>query len=152
MFFFQMFILLVFLIASFAEASQCTAPERAVWFNNQDFANTYRDCCIAGRGSSERTIGCMANRELRISQLCLTCFGQAAVCAFEYCGIPNCMADFNSPSCQSCIRRVCYPDMKTCVGARSDSEMPIPFTERERRGTRTARHSTASNGRRQRDN
>ena len=124
-----MFFVLLFTSIAVATASHCSATERSVWYNNQPFADSYRDCSRAALGLGPATVTCMNNLRFGLSEPCLNCFGQATECGAENCAM-QCALDETTPLCLQCIADNCLGNMRSCVGATSDAELPLTPTRR----------------------
>lgn len=107
-----------------ASSPQCTVSERNVWINNTPFSSKFEECSRRGLGQIVPTVNCLRAEYSSISMPCLGCFGQAAFCGFQNCA-RQCFSNSSDPVCLRCIDTNCSPALRTCVGAQSNSELPL---------------------------
>lgn len=115
-------------------APQCTAEERSFWSNNPKFSQTYQAMSLALYGSAARTTASLVEAFGNfVSELCLSCLGQATGCGTYNCPL-QCMFNQAGEKCQSCIAKFCRPALLTCTGAAGVHELPLPPSTNARPG------------------
>ena len=121
------FALLVSAPLVFGASRQCVEQEKSVWINKASFADNFAGCARRSIGIATATTTCLRNLYpvQSVSTNCLGCFGAAASCGRDNC-MPYCLADGAAPACLECIATNCSPALRTCTGARDNSELPLP--------------------------
>jgi hypothetical protein len=110
-------------------AAQCSAAERGLWMGVQPFADRYDTCSRSSFGVAAKTSECIGASFPGLTPSCSQCFGLAAECGRDNCTM-ECIGSSSAPRCLDCIKLNCTPNMKTCVGAASDAELPLTPTDK----------------------
>ena len=105
---------------------RCTADERAIWFNNLAFAKIYHSVSLLALGKAvDTTASLVGHFAAQISELCLSCLGEATGCGSEFCKW-DCWLSQSGAKCQLCISSKCRPKLLVCTGATHVDELPLP--------------------------
>jgi hypothetical protein len=105
-------------------SDQCSAEEKSIWMGVMQFSEDVKDFALSELGNGDKTLVHLQRKYPTLGDLCGRCFAQNVSCGAINCSVECALGPFTK-SCVDCTDIECNPQLRRCIGAQSDEEMPV---------------------------